>query len=211
MAAIAATADVGVLGIDYRLAPEHHCPAAIEDALAAYLWLLERGHAPERIAIAGDSAGGGLAVATIVAARDRAHPLPGCCVLLSPWVDLTLGGSVQADQGFDYLYPESCREWVTPRYYRGELGQSDPRVSPLFADLRGLPPLLILAGEAEVLADDSRRFASRAVEAGVEVHLHLEPDEVHVYPAFWELNPRAQAALGRIAGFLDATLGPRRA
>ncbi len=203
MGSLAQASGAQVFGIDYRLAPEHTCPAALEDAVAGYQQLLDQGHHASQIAIVGDSAGGGLSVASLVAIRDQGLPLPAAAVLLSPWVDLTLSALPDEDRGFDYIFPHRLREQAEAKGYEADVGADDPRASPLFADLEGLPPLLIIAGELETLVDDSRRLAERAERAGVIVQLHVEPEEVHVYAAFNEVNPRAQAAFGRIAEFLD--------
>lgn len=207
LGSLAVATGTSVLGVDYRLAPEHSCPAAVEDALAAYRWLLER-HTPESIVVAGDSAGGGLSLAFLVAARDEGLPLPAGAVLLSPWVDLTAAGWGE-ERGFDYIHPPARGDAGPARAYAGDLDLEDPRVSPIHADLRDLPPLLVLAGELELIVEQSRRLAAAAREAGVEVHLHVEPDELHVYPVLFEVSPRAQAAFGRIDSFLDRVLATR--
>ncbi|MCB9682740.1 MAG: alpha/beta hydrolase [Alphaproteobacteria bacterium] len=191
-----------VLSLEYRLAPEHPCPAAIDDALTAWRWLRDRGIAADRIHLAGDSAGGGLSLATLLALRDADQPLPAGAVLLSPWTDLTVSGDstlLYADD--DYLGTQE-RLYDFAAHYAGKLSRSDTRVSPLFADLHGLPPLLVLAGGVEVILDDSVRLADRARNAGVTVDLHVEPGEVHVYPVFAELTPTAKPALERIASFV---------
>ena len=202
MASVACTAGVRVLGVDYRLPPEHPCPAAIEDAVRAYRWLIEDAHVdPRTLLVAGDSAGGGLTAATLVALRDEGLPLPAGAVLFSPWLDLTGETALQADTRFDFIFPNEGTEWAGA--YAAKLGRTDPRCSPLFADLHDLPPMLVLAGELEVLVEESRRFAAKARAAGADVRLHVEPDEIHVYPAFFDVSPRAQAALGRVAQFVQ--------
>lgn len=204
MASLAIATETKVLGVDYRLAPEHPCPAAIDDALSAYRWLLDQGEPAEEIVVAGDSAGGGLTVATMVAARDAGLPLPAGAVLLSPLVDMTFSELPTVNHGLDYLEaPQPDGSWYELMDYTGELGTTDPRVSPILADLSDLPPILVIAGEVEVLVEDSRRFVKRARENGVDVQLRVEPDEVHVFPVVADVNPRAQMALGRIAQFVE--------
>jgi len=204
MASIAVHAGTRVLGIDYRLAPEHPCPAAIEDAVAGYRWLLER-YAPQEIVIAGDSAGGGLSVATLTVLRDAGVPLPAGAVLLSPWTDLRDPEGLR-DEGFDYIRPSAG--WG--ELYGKTLGVDDPRVSPVLANLEGLPPMLILTGELELLAKDNEAFAAAARAAGVDARHHVEPDEVHVYPAFFPLSHSAMAGIGRMAQFIRERLDAPR-
>lgn len=187
-----------VVGLDYRLAPEHPCPAAIEDALRAYEALLSERAAHELI-IAGDSAGGGLTAATLVAIRDAGLPMPAGGVMISPWTDLSADSGAKTTR-YDYIFPEKSAYFRDA--YAGELPLVDPRVSPIHAELGGLPPLLVLAGEVEAIVDDARRFAVRAKDAGVEVELHVEPDEIHVYPLFADLSPRAQSGMAKIARFV---------
>lgn len=187
---------------DYRLAPEHPCPAAIEDAVAAYRALLDQGIDPSRIAIGGDSAGGGLTVATLCALRDAGEPLPATAVLLSPWVDLA---RVPEPAPLDYLQPTLHPGPALG--YAGDLPLDDPRVSPIHADLSGLPPTLILAGGAELLLPDSLELTERMRAAGVEVELDVEPDEIHVYPLFGPVNPRARTANRRMAAWVTRRTG----
>jgi len=204
LGALTRTLGARVVAVDYRLAPEHPCPAAIDDALAVLRALLADGVAPERLWLAGDSAGGGLTLATLVAARDAGLPTLAGAVPLSPWTDLTGGQPSHGAHGLDYL-PEPERLVTYARAYAGALPLTDPRVSPLHADLRGLPPLLVLVGGAERLRDDGVLVAARAKEAGVDVTLHVEPDEIHVWPMFAPWSPRAQDAIDRVAAFVDRT------
>jgi len=195
-------ADARVLLIDYRLAPEHPFPAGLEDAVTAYRYMLDSGVEPARAAIAGDSAGGGLTAATLLALRDRHFALPAAGVCLSAWVDLTLSGaSIETKDSVD---PIVHRDGLD-RMARAYLGGADPRTplaSPLFADLAGLPPLLIHVGSAETLLDDSTRFAERARAAGADVTLEVWDDMVHVWHAFTFILPEARQALERIGAFL---------
>jgi acetyl esterase/lipase len=196
-----------VIAVDYRLAPEHPCPAAIDDALAVLRALFAGGVSPSRVWLAGDSAGGGLTLATLVAARDAGLPRVAGAIPLSPWTDLTGTQASHAAHVDDYLPdPERLRHYA--RAYAGALPLDEPRVSPLFADLTGLPPLLVLVGGAERLHDDGLAVAARARAAGVDVTLHVEPDEIHVWPMFHPLSPRAADAFARIAAFLRSPRAP---
>lgn len=194
------------LSVDYRLAPEHPHPAAVDDATAAYRFLLEQGHAPERLAIAGDSAGGGLTAATLLALRDAGDPLPGAAVLISPWTDMeATGDSMHTNAEVDPMVERDGLERMAQAYLAGQ----DPRAplaSPLHARLDGLPPLLIQVGTAETLLDDSTRFAERAKSAGVEVTLEEWEDMIHVFQAFSPMLPEADRAIERIGGWLRERL-----
>ena len=188
--------------IDYRLAPEHPFPAGLEDALAAYRWLLGQGIAPSRIIIAGDSAGGGLTLATLVALRDAGDPLPTAAVCMSPWVDMeALGDSMQTNAATDPLIQREGILEMAAMY----LGRADPRnplAAPLYADPTGLPPLLIQAGGAETLQSDSTRFADKAKAAGVDVTLEIWDEMIHVWQVFAIMLPEGQEAIERIAEFM---------
>ena len=191
-----------VLVIDYRLAPEHPYPAAVEDATAAYRWLLAAGTQPQHIVIAGDSAGGGLTVATLVALRDAALPLPAAGVCLSPWVDLEGSGESMATKAA--VDPLVNRERVrkTAAYYLAGQDPRTPLAAPLYADLARLPPFLIQVGTAETLLDDSTRLAARARKAGVTVTLEPWEDMVHVWQVFAAILPEGQRAIERIGEFI---------
>ena len=201
IARLARDAGMRTLAIDYRLAPEHPFPAALDDARAAWRYLLEQGIDPGRAAIAGESAGGGLTMATLLATRDAGEPLPGAAVVLSPWVDLTLSGaSIDANDRFDYI-PRRALERYASRYAQGT-PRTHPLVSPTHADLSGLPPLLIQAGEAETLLDDARTLHARARTAGVDSTLSVFPDMIH---AFMVMGlPGARQAIRESADHLKA-------
>jgi epsilon-lactone hydrolase len=195
-----------VISVDYRLAPEDPYPAAVDDALAAYEALLQGGTAPSDIALAGESAGGGLAIATLVNARDHGLPLPAAAFVMSPYADLTLAGTtLKTKRDVDpVLSPEALRSRV-PDYTAGQ----DPAVgliSPIFADLSGLPPLIIQAGSHEVLLDDAVRLARQAATADVEVTLDITPQVPHVFQAYYAILDEATAALDRAGQLLSAHL-----
>jgi monoterpene epsilon-lactone hydrolase len=189
--------------LDYRLAPEHPYPAAVEDARAAYEELLAQGIDPGQIAFAGESAGGGLVVATLLALRDAGTPLPSGGFLMSPYVDLTLSGETLADrEAVDpILSPAGLRARV-PDYVAGA-DAADPLISPIFGDLSGLPPLLIQVGSHEILLSDAIRLAARAALSDVSVTLEVTPGVPHVFQGFAGLLDEAGAALDRAADFLN--------
>jgi acetyl esterase/lipase len=188
--------------LEYRLAPEHPYPAAVEDARAAYVGLLAQGIAPGQIALAGESAGGGLAVALLLALREAGVPLPSCAYLMSPYADLTLSGeTLTAKQEVDpLLTPEGLRARVPD--YAGGADAADPLISPIFGELRDLPPLLIQVGSHEVLLSDALRLAARAAISDVPVTLEVTPGVPHVFQAYAALLDEAGAALDRAAGFV---------
>jgi acetyl esterase/lipase len=191
-----------VITLDYRLAPEHPHPAAVDDARDAYRGLLDEGVDPGSIALAGESAGGGLAVAALVALRDAGTPLPSCAFLMSPYADLTLSGdSIASRQAVDRtLTPEGLRLRI-PDYVAGA-DAADPLISPVFADLTGLPSLLIQVGSNEILLSDALRLAERAAMADVTVTLDVTDGVPHVFQAFAAMVDEADAALGRASAFL---------
>lgn len=199
---ISREAKARVLIIDYRLAPEHPFPAAVEDSTAAFRWLLKEGIDPARIVIAGDSAGGGLTVATLVALRDGGDPLPAACVCLSPWVDLeAIGNSMTTKTEED---PMVQREAII-RLGEAYLGGADartPLAAPLYADLTGLPPMLIQVGTWETLLDDATRLAERAKEAGVDVTLEPWEEMIHVWQFYASMVPEAKKAVKGIGSFI---------
>lgn len=192
--------------LEYRLAPEHPYPAAVEDARAAYAALLAGGIGAGRICVAGESAGGGLAVALLLSLRDAGLPLPSCAYLLSPYADLTLSGeSLAAKEGVDRLLsPEGLRARVPD--YVGEADAADPLISPIFGDLSGLPPLLIQVGSHEVLLSDAVRLASRAAMADTDVRLEVTSGVPHVFQSFAGLLDEAKTALDLATGFITSHL-----
>lgn len=197
-----------VLSVDYRRAPEAPHPAAVEDACTAFRWLVGRGHHPTRVAIAGDSAGGGLAVATQLRLRGASDPLPAASVLLSPWVDLrSTGESMRTRVARDPIVTPAAVAWLARLFLGAEGNPSDPLASPLEGDLAGLPPMLIHVGEDEVLLSDSERLAAKAEAAGVDVTLEVWPEMVHVWHAMAGLFEEADAAIRRVAEYLGSKLG----
>ena len=190
-----------VFSLDYRLAPEHPHPAALEDARAAFLWLIEQGTPSNDIALVGDSAGGGLCTALLLDLRDRDAEQPAGAALICPWVDLTSSyPSIQGNAATDYLTAEMADRWS--RDYAGRLERTHPAISPLFADLKGLPPLLIHAGGAEILRDEIRAFADSATAAGVEVSFREWPHMPHDFHLLGLVEPRGKEALLEVAQFL---------
>jgi monoterpene epsilon-lactone hydrolase len=207
VARMAKTADRAALLLDYRLAPEHPFPAAVEDALAAYRWLCASGAARRGLIVAGDSAGGGLVVSTLVAARYKGLPRAAVGVCLSPWTDLALtGGTLESKAADDPIVSRPLLEQLAGWYLAGADPKA-PLASPLYADLTGLPPLLIQVGTAETLLDDARRLAERARAAGVEVTLHEYEGMPHVWQFFGSFLPEARAACDEIGAFVKQHLG----
>lgn len=203
-AAIAVAGQASALLLDYRLAPEHPYPAAIEDATAAYRWLVDQGIAPGRIVIAGDSAGGGLTVATLMALRDARLPRPAGGVCISPWVDLTFSGaSYRTRAAADPIVTRPAIDEMA-RAYLGPTAARAPLASPLFADLRDLPPLLIHVGSDEVLLDDAVQLADRAKVAGVDATLEVWDRMIHVWHWFLPMLDEAQSAVDGIGRFVQA-------
>jgi acetyl esterase/lipase len=203
---VARRAQARVFSVDYRLAPEHPYPAAVDDALAAYEALLHDDVAPSDIAFAGESAGGGLAVATLLNARDHGLPMPAAAYVMSPYVDLTLAGATIDARGA--VDPLLSRDLLRPRvgdYTAGHDAALD-LISPVFADLSGLPPLIIQAGTHEVLLDDALRLATQAALADVDVTLDITPRVPHVFQAYHAILDEGAAALDRAGRLLSAHL-----
>ena len=192
---------VRALLYDYRLAPEHPFPAAMQDTLVAYRWLQDQKVLPENIIIVGESAGGGLCLASLLAIRDEGLPLPAAGVALSPWTDLTCSGaSYRTNAKKDISALGSWEVWGS--YYVGSNDPTNPWISPLYGDLHGLPPVLIVVGDHEILLDDSRQFAEKAKAAGVDVTLRVWKGMVHCFPLFAPMFPEASQAWAEIIAVL---------
>jgi monoterpene epsilon-lactone hydrolase len=199
---LAQTAECCVLAVDYRLAPEHPYPAALDDVLKAYRWLLAAGHAPRNIAVAGDSAGGGLAFALMLKLLAGGEPVPAALVTISPWTDLALtGASIAENAGRDMLIAEHHLVRAAA-FYVGDADPRDPLISPLYGDVAHLPPTLIQVGSEESLVDDSRRMAARLKAAGVPVVMEEWRRMPHVWHLFARFLPEARAAIDHIGLFL---------
>ncbi len=195
-------AGASVLLLGYRLAPEHPYPAGLDDAVAAYDWLLAQGHAPSSVAIAGDSAGGGLTLSTLLKLKQTGRPLPSCAVMLSPWVDLEMkGGSMTSKAEVDPIVnADTLKVWI--QCYAPGLDVRDPLLSPLLGDLAGLPPLLVQIGEREALLDDSIRLVDAAKRAGVPVEYRFWEGQIHVFQVFGHRMAEARQAIGEIGDFI---------
>jgi monoterpene epsilon-lactone hydrolase len=195
-----------VLAINYRLAPEYRFPAPLEDALAAYGGMLDQGLKPENIAFAGDSAGGNLVLTTMLGLRERGLPLPAAGVLMSPWTDLAAAGESYVSRAdADPIHQRPMIVALAKSYLGAGGDPRDPRVSPLYADLAGLPPLLIQVGDRETVLADSTMFADKARAVGVDVELQVWDGMIHVFQMFAEL-PDAHRAIASIAEFLKQHL-----
>ncbi|MEM7178019.1 MAG: alpha/beta hydrolase [Pseudomonadota bacterium] len=198
-----------VLALDYRLMPEHVFPSQIDDTVAAYAWLLEQGYGPNNLAFAGDSAGGGLALAALLRLRRDGLPLPACAVAFSPWTDLLgEGGWRDADACVPHIDPFATAPLLdeTARTYLAGADPRDPLASPLYGDCEGLPPLLIQVGKQELLLGDSTRFAQNARSAGVEVELEIQDGAFHVWQHAAPEVPEAVAAIGQAGAFIQKHL-----
>jgi acetyl esterase/lipase len=187
---------------DYRLIPEHPFPAQLEDALAAYRWLLETGVAPERLVVIGDSAGGNLALALLLSLRDAAQPLPALAICLAPWTDLANSGeSMRANASHDWLEARMASQWAD--WFCQGTSPANPLVSPIHADLRGLPPIYIQAGSAEILHDMICAFAEQAEKQCAPVNLEIWPNMTHDFQAFGNIIPESKQALQRIGAVVS--------
>ena len=198
-----------VLLIDYRLAPEHPFPAAVEDATAAYRWMLDQGIEPSQTTIAGDSAGGGLTVAALVALRDAGDPPPAAGIPISPWTDMEgLGESMTTKSSVDPIIQRDYLLEMAKIYLDGA-DPRDPLAAPIYADLTGLPPLLIQVGGSETMLDDATRLADRAEATGVDVTLEVWEEMIHVWHWFASMLPEGQQAIDRIGEYvLEKTGAP---
>jgi acetyl esterase/lipase len=207
IAQIAFASGCRVLAINYRLAPEHRFPAALDDALAAYGWMLDRGLKPDNIAFAGDSAGGNLVLSAMLALRERGLPLPAAAVLMSPWTDLAATGASYVSRAeADPIHQRPMILALAKNYLGGQGDPYDPLVSPLYADLAGLPPLLIQVGDRETVLDDSVMLTDLARAAGVDVSLEVWDGMIHVFQMFGAELPEARQAIASIAQFLNRHL-----
>lgn len=210
MAGISAAAGCGVLGLDYRLAPEHRFPAALQDACAAYGWLLAEGHDPANLALAGDSAGAGLVVSTLLSLRSAGLPLPAAAVLMSAWTDLTASGpSYETRAASDPIHQRPMILAMARGYLGDDCDPRDPLISPLFGDLHGLPPMLIQVGNRETVLSDSTLLAEKAEAAGIHVRLQIWDRMIHVFQQFPDELPEAGEARRDIGEFLKVRLGSR--
>jgi monoterpene epsilon-lactone hydrolase len=203
---ISAAAGARVLVIDYRLAPEHPFPAAVDDAATAWRWLLQQGFATSRLAIAGDSAGGGLTLATLINLRDQKLGLPACAVAISPWVDLEgVGNSITARAAQDPMVQKDGLLWMAGLYLNGRDAKT-PLAAPLHADLKGLPPFLVQVGTAETLLDDATRIAEKLHAAGVDVRLAVWPNMLHVFPLFAPILSEGRDGCLEIGSFIRSRI-----
>jgi monoterpene epsilon-lactone hydrolase len=197
---------IGALLFDYRLAPEHPFPAGMQDTLTAYRWLLEQGVQHNNIVIVGESAGGGLCLASLLAIRDENLPLPAAGVALSPWTDLTCSGESYRSNALKDI--STLGSWdIWSGYYVGPNDPKHPWISPLFGDLHGLPPILIQVGDHEILLDDSLRFAEKAKAAGVAMDLHVWAGMVHCFPLLAPMFPEATQAWEETIAYIKKALG----
>jgi monoterpene epsilon-lactone hydrolase len=201
------SAGIRTLAVGYRLAPEHPFPAAMDDALTAWHFLRQQGIAARHIAIGGDSAGGGLAVVLNNRLRDADEELPGCLWLVSPWTDLTMSGSTLITKdNVDPIIHKGYLGELADAYVPPGMGRKDPRVSPLYADLRGLPPMLVQVGSAETLLEDATRFAAAAGAADVSVTLEIWPHMIHAWPMWNAALEPGRSALAHAGAFMRARL-----
>ena len=204
MARLALATGLPTLGLDYRLAPEHPYPAARQDALAGYEWLMARGVAAERIVLAGDSAGGNLALALLLELRARKRPLPRAALLMSPWVDLACRRPSMT-RNADYDFGTQAMLLAQARLFAGSLTLEDPRISVIDAELDSLPPLLIQVGGAELLEDECRELCDRARAAGVSATLDVLRDMPHAGQLFAAYAPEGARAIARASEFVTQT------
>jgi len=205
VAKIAKGSGIRILVFDHRLAPEEPFPAALDDAVNAYSWLLNQGISPSNIMIIGESAGGGLCLATLLALRDQDIPLPEAAVAISPWTDLALTGDSYKTKLEESIDPPGM-SMVCSKYYVGENDPRHPWISPLYGDLHGLPPLFICVGTYETMLDDSLRFSEKAKTSGVDATLRVWDAMIHCFPLMAPLFPEATQALDEICLFIRQRL-----
>ncbi|MHA7871513.1 MAG: alpha/beta hydrolase [Hyphococcus sp.] len=209
--ALAQDADAHVFSQDYRLAPAHPFPAAVEDAIAGYRWLLDHGAEPETVIVSGDSAGGGLSLALLLSCREQRLAMPAGAVLYSPWTDLAVtGASVDGNEKTDAMFkPVHIREGA--KHYLGDADPKTPLASPLYADLAGLPPILTFVSDDESLFDDSTRLHQRLTAAGVQSHMVIERGLPHVWPIFHPRFPETKKSIGQSSDFIRRQTKTERA
>lgn len=205
-AALAHACRCKVLALDYQQAPEHAFPAWLNDAVAAYRWLLGQGIKPQKILLAGDSAGGNLVLATLLKLRDEGVPLPGAGICLSPWTDLTSSGASMRYNADQDVMLDAVAITELGRYHTRNENPRHPYLSPVFGNYRGLPPLLIHVGSTEILLDDARRAADNATRAGIPVNFKIWPNQPHVFQFFVRFLPEAKEAVKEIGEFVESAL-----
>lgn len=200
---ISRVAKARALSVDYRMAPEHPFPAPVEDAMSAYMWLLEKNYRPSEIVVMGDSAGGGLAMALLLALKEKKMQLPAAAVLMSPWVDLKATGDTLFSKAKEdpWLSASALRSWASS--YLQDHSPENQLASPLYGDLSGLPPVLIHVGTSEILLDDSRRFHQKLKEHNVEVELKTWPEMIHVFQAFDRFFSDARQSIAEMGKFAN--------
>lgn len=194
---------MSVLSVDYRVAPEHPYPAALLDAVDAYQWLLDLGYSGEQITVAGDSAGGGLALALSMWLRDQEKELPGKLILMSPWADLTASGeSYEENYHLDPMFGGTRESMIYLGVYPGEYDPAEPYISPIFGDFRGLPPMLLQAGSIEMLRSDAETVAEKAEQAGCSVLCSIYPEMFHVFQMGLDHFPESEEAWQEVQSFI---------
>jgi acetyl esterase/lipase len=210
-AALTVATEMPTFALDYRLAPEHPFPAAVLDAVSGYRWLLEEGFPPDKIVIGGDSAGGGLTMATVLWLRDAGLPLPAGIFLLSPWTDLACtGNTLEQNDRHDHLLSGKDVHRYS-KVYHGEASPLDPLVSPLYGNFHGLPPLRVYASDTEILLDDAVRLAERARCYGVQVDLRIWNDLIHAWPILVNLRlPESRQVVAELAHFISEQVSGQR-
>ncbi len=199
------------LSVDYRLAPENPFPAGLHDALTAYRWMLNQGVDPQTVVIGGDSAGGGLTLATLLALRDAGDRLPAAAILLSPWTDLTGGGESRVTRRDADPMINPDLEALGAAAYAGTNELTNPLISPLLADLSGLPPMLVQVGDAEVLLNDSTRLVEKAKACGVDATIEVWDEMIHVFQFFGAMLPEAGQATEKLGAFIRERVAAKAA